>query len=112
MAFSFCFLFHQPKVLHNKYYSDKSSTYKVNGTKFEIRYGTGSLSGFLSTDTMSVGGLAVNGQTFAEAVEQPGITFVAAKFDVSLFGIIFLFTHLFMNVSTLSRVFWAWPIKQ
>jgi phytepsin len=67
--------------LHNTYDSSKSSSYVANGTTFSIQYGSGSLKGFLSQDTVNVGGLSVQKQVFGEATSQPGITFAVAKFD-------------------------------
>jgi len=68
-------------LLHNKYDSTKSSTYKKNGTDLEIRYGSGSMKGFLSTDVLDIGSAQIKDQTFGEATVEPGITFVAARFD-------------------------------
>lgn len=67
--------------LHKKYDSSASSTYKPNGTEFAIRYGSGSLEGFVSQDTLSIAGLDVPKQDFAEATKEPGLAFAFGKFD-------------------------------
>ena len=67
--------------LHSKYDSGASSTYKSNGTKFAIQYGSGSLSGFVSQDTVTIGNLKIAKQDFAEATEEPGLAFAFGRFD-------------------------------
>ncbi|KAG8911623.1 Vacuolar protease A [Tulasnella sp. 408] len=67
--------------LHQKYDHSASSTYKKNGTEFEIRYGSGSMEGFVSQDTMSIGDLTIKNQLFAEATKEPGLAFAFGKFD-------------------------------
>lgn len=67
--------------LHAKYDSSASSTYKKNGSEFEIRYGSGSLSGFVSQDTVQIGDLKIKHQDFAEATAEPGLAFAFGRFD-------------------------------
>ncbi|CAL0309092.1 unnamed protein product [Lupinus luteus] len=66
---------------HAKYKSSQSSSYKANGTSAAIQYGTGAISGFFSYDDVKVGDVLVKNQIFIEATKEPGVTFVAAKFD-------------------------------
>ncbi|XP_068097456.1 cathepsin D-like isoform X3 [Hyperolius riggenbachi] len=76
-----CSFFNIACWFHRKYNSGASASYRRNDTSFSIQYGTGSLEGFLSQDTVTIVDLHILNQTFAEAVEQPGFVFVAAHFD-------------------------------
>lgn len=67
--------------LHSKYDHDKSTTYQANGLEFSIRYGSGSLEGYVSTDTLTIGDLVIPKQDFAEATNEPGLAFAFGKFD-------------------------------
>lgn len=70
-----------PCWIHSVYRSKKSSTYAPNGTAFAIQYGSGALEGVLDVDDVTVGGLTARAQTFAESTKEPGLAFVAGKFD-------------------------------
>uniref|UniRef100_A0A9I9D7F6 Aspartic proteinase-like n=1 Tax=Cucumis melo TaxID=3656 RepID=A0A9I9D7F6_CUCME len=68
-------------LLHSKYKSKRSSTYKKNGKPASIKYGTGAISGYFSEDNVKVGDLIVKKQDFIEATREPSLTFVLAQFD-------------------------------
>lgn len=67
--------------LHSKYDSSASSTFKKNGSDFAIRYGSGSLEGFVSQDVVTIGDLKIKDQDFAEATNEPGLAFAFGRFD-------------------------------
>ncbi|EDV43690.1 uncharacterized protein Dana_GF16404 [Drosophila ananassae] len=66
---------------HKKFHPAKSSTYKKKTKAFEITYGSGSVKGRLAEDTVSIGGLTVDNQTFAMTSSEPGEAFEESKFD-------------------------------
>lgn len=67
--------------LHSKYDHSESSTYKKNGSHFEIRYGSGELEGYVSQDDVYIGDMKIKHQDFAEATSEPGLAFAFGKFD-------------------------------
>lgn len=67
--------------LHTSYDASASSTYKKNGSDFEIRYGSGSLSGYVSQDTVQLGDMKIEHQDFTEATSEPGLAFAFGRFD-------------------------------
>jgi len=69
--------------LHPKYDSSKSSSYVANGTVFNIQYGSGPVSGSLSGDIVTWGGLKVKSQLFAEVTDVSGLgmAYSVGKFD-------------------------------
>jgi len=68
---------------HPKYESSKSSSYVKNGTVFDIEYGSGPVSGFVSEDSVTIGDITVLKQLFAEItdVKGLGLAYSMGKFD-------------------------------
>lgn len=57
----------------NIYDHTKSSTYKANGKPFNIQYGSGPVSGYLSQDDVSFNGLTMKDYLFAEVTDMTGL---------------------------------------
>jgi hypothetical protein len=67
-----------------KYNHDSSDTYGEDGGDFEIRYGSGSVSGFFSQDSVTLADdIVVTGQRFAEVQDAGGLgmAYALGKFD-------------------------------
>ncbi|KAI3810750.1 hypothetical protein L1987_20372 [Smallanthus sonchifolius] len=71
---------------HNRFKGTKSTTYTKIGDELEINYGSGSISGFSSKDTVQVGDLCVVDQDFIEVTKEGSLSFVIGKFD-GIFGL-------------------------
>merc|ERR1712032_995195 len=71
--------------LHPRYDESKSSTYEKDGREYKVQYGSGPVEGVFSKDTVTVGGIDVKGQLFAEVSKVSfgplNIAFAAGKFD-------------------------------
>nr|XP_033775208.1 cathepsin E [Geotrypetes seraphini] len=66
---------------HTLYQPSTSNTYSADGRPFSIQYGTGSLSGIIGIDQVTVEGITVSNQQFGESVSEPGNTFADSGFD-------------------------------
>ncbi|EDW80653.1 uncharacterized protein Dwil_GK11645 [Drosophila willistoni] len=65
---------------HHRYNASASQSHVPNGRPFAIAYGTGSLSGRLAEDTVTIGQMVVRNQTFGVAEHEPGDTFIDTNF--------------------------------
>jgi len=68
----------------SKYDHDSSTTYTADGADFEIMYGSGSVSGYFSSDEVTLADdIVVDGQRFAEVQDAGGLgmAYALGKFD-------------------------------
>merc|ERR1712113_544291 len=69
------------KAQGSKYDSSKSTTYTKDGQSFALQYGTGSCTGFISQDSVGIGGQTITTFKFGEVTKEAADVFGAAPFD-------------------------------
>merc|ERR1719440_2609268 len=71
--------------LHPRYDESKSPTFEKDGRTYNVQYGSGPVQGVFAKDTVTVGGIDVKGQLFAEVSSVSfgplNLAFAAGKFD-------------------------------
>jgi len=68
-----------PCWYHGTYNADKSSTYRDNGKDFNISYGSGSVGGYVSQDTVALGDTTATNFAFGEVTSVSGASFYASE---------------------------------
>ncbi|XP_064150131.1 napsin-A [Loxodonta africana] len=76
-----CHFLSLPCWVHHRFNPNASSSFQPNGTKFAIQYGTGRLTGILSEDKLTIGGIEGTSVVFGEALWEPSLVFTFAPFD-------------------------------
>ncbi|XP_012609624.3 napsin-A isoform X1 [Microcebus murinus] len=76
-----CYFFSLPCWFHHRFNPKASSSFRPNGTKFAIQYGTGRLDGILSEDKLTIGGIKGASVVLGEALWEPSLVFTFAHFD-------------------------------
>jgi hypothetical protein len=70
---------------HTRYDATKSQTYKPDGRKYSVQYGSGPVEGVFASDTVKVGDISVPGQLFAQVNQVSfgplNLAFAMGKFD-------------------------------
>ncbi|KAL3066193.1 hypothetical protein OYC64_016192 [Pagothenia borchgrevinki] len=72
---------------HRKFNPKESSTFKWGNKPLSIRYGTGSMTGYLASDTVEVGGISVANQVFG--LSQTEAAFLAHMAADGILGLAF-----------------------
>ncbi|XP_003940442.4 napsin-A-like [Saimiri boliviensis] len=76
-----CHLSSVPCWFHHRFDPKASSSFRPNGTKFAIQYGTGRVDGILSEDKLTIGGIKGASVIFGEALWESSLVFTVSRPD-------------------------------